>query len=117
MVKSLKEQSRKIKKEKNSSLSRANGRDGARSRKNRSGKNLPLGGDCSGPTFTLERKVSQRRNCLIKANEDRHQAKGRSSNHGSSGRQRATKRGTAGNKYRATIDSKKKELDLAGNLR
>lgn len=116
MVRSRCEQSRKTKKEKTSSLSRANSRDGARSRKNRSGKNLPSGRDCPGPTLKLERKVSQRRICLIKANEDRPQAKGRSSNHGSSERQRATKRGTAGNKYRATIDSKKKELGLAGNL-
>lgn len=117
MVRSRNEQSRQTKKEKNSSLSRANGGDGARSRKNRPSKSLPPGRDCSSPTLTLERKVSQRRDCLVKANEDRPQAKGRSSDHGSAKRQRATKRGPAGNKYRATIDSKKKELGLEGNLR
>lgn len=117
MVGSRNEQARKRKEEKNASVGRADGGASARGRKNRAIKSLPPRRNRASSTLTMEREVSQRRNCIVKTDEDWPQAKSRSSNNRFTKRQRTSERGTFRDEYRASIDSKKKELGLEGDLR
>jgi hypothetical protein len=77
----------------------------------------PMGEPLGVLVLTVERKTSQGRNRSSETNEDRPKTKSRSRNPCSSKRQRPLERGTSRNEHRASIDTKKKQLGLEGDLR
>jgi len=119
MVRSRYEQFREseTKTEENSSLAGADGGACPRSREDRTEQAVPARGNSSGTTVTLERETTQRRNCSSQANEDWSQTEGGSRSCGTSKRNGTLERSTARDEYRTSIDKKKKQLGLEGDLR
>lgn len=117
MVRSRNEQFRERKKEKNSSFSREDGGTSSRGRANRTLKSLPARRNRSSATFEMERKIPQGRNQLSKANEDWPQGKGGPTGCRPAEGQRTPQGSASRDKYRASVDKKKKELGLEGDLR
>lgn len=116
MVRSRYEHVRKPEEKKNPQVSGKDGGTCPGGRKDRSVQSMPTGRDRSSTAVTLEGKASPRRNCGLEANEDRSEAKDRSRNRGPSEGDRTPERGPTGDKHRAAIDQKKKQLGLEGNL-
>lgn len=119
MVRSRYEQFREseTKAEKNSSVAGADGGACPRSRESRTEQGLSAGGNRSGAAVPMEREAPQRRDRRFKANKDRSQAESGSRSCGLAERQRSSEGGTSRDEYRASIDQKKKQLGLEGDLR
>jgi putative transposase len=118
MVRSRYEQFREseTKTEKNSSFAGADGGACPGSREDRTEQTLPARGNRSGAAVALERKTSQGRDRRFKADEDGTQAESRSRNRRPQEGDRALERGTSRDEHRASIDKKKKQLGLEGDL-
>lgn len=119
MVRSRYEQFREpeTKAEKNSSFAGADGGACPRSRADRTEQTMSARGNRSGTAFALERKTPQGWDRRFKTNEDRAQAEDRSRNRRPPEGDRTLERGASRDEHRASIDKKKKQLGLEGDLR